>query len=124
MTFEADGIIGVVVVAGIIRLEPARGYGANQKSPGNRYRSRVARHRSTRLAVLCAFSPVVVAASSQVQSPTATQRAVPARIEKIADGVSATTIHGWNTCRLVRRGGVLFASAAVSNPKATDYWDH
>jgi hypothetical protein len=66
----------------------------------------------------------VLAASCQTAGTSAPPRLVPTRVEKIAERVSATTIHGWNTGRLVRRGGVLFASAAVSNPDATDYWDH
>jgi hypothetical protein len=90
----------------------------------NRYSSRVALRRSTRLAFVCALSPIALAAPSQAPSTNVLPRAVSTRVEKIADRVSATTIHGWNTCRLVRRRGVLFASAAVSNPKAADYWDH
>ena len=90
----------------------------------SRYASRVSLRRSMRLVVVGVLSPVVLAASSRAQSPSAAPRVVPTRVEKIAEGVSVTTIHGWNTCRLVRHGGVLFASAAVSNPRAAEYWDH
>jgi hypothetical protein len=84
----------------------------------------VAHRRCARLVVVATLAPIALAASSRAQTVSAPPRAVPARVEKIADAVSATTIHGWNTCRLLRRGGVLFASAAVSNPNATEYWDH
>lgn len=80
--------------------------------------------RRARLAVVATLSPIALAASRQEPTTSAPPRPVPARVEKIAERVSATTIHGWNTCRLVRRGGVLFASAARSNPDAKEYWDH
>jgi hypothetical protein len=84
----------------------------------------VSLHRRPRFALAGILSPVALAVPSQAQSTNVPPRAVPTRLEKIAEGVSATTIHGWNTGRLVRQGGVLYASAALSNPKAAEYWDH
>lgn len=49
---------------------------------------------------------------------------VPAKVELISDRVSATTVHGWQTCRLVRYGTILYASAARSNPEAKNFWEH
>ncbi len=97
----------------------------HEERPSDRYSSRVALRRSARLALIGMFAPIMHAASAwQEPSTSAPPRAVPSRVEKIADAVSATTIHGWNTARLVRHGGVLFASAALSNPDASEYWDH
>jgi len=70
------------------------------------------------------LSPIVLAAQSQAPSTRVPPRGIADRVEKIAAHVSATTIHGWNTCHLVQRGGELFASAVISNPRAADYWDH
>ena len=84
----------------------------------------MALRRCARFALVATLSPVAPAVARPAQSTSASPRVVPTRVERIAAGVSATTIHGWNTGRLVRHGGVLFASAALSNPKATEYWDH
>ncbi|MSS71380.1 MAG: hypothetical protein EXS64_07810 [Candidatus Latescibacteria bacterium] len=49
---------------------------------------------------------------------------IPTRSELISRQVSATTIHGWQTCRLVRYESALYASAARPNPEAKHFWEH
>jgi len=80
--------------------------------------------RRTRLAFVRTRAPIVLTALCQAPSTSVPPREIPARVEKIAANVSATTIHGWNTCHLIKRGDDLFASAAASNPEASEYWDH
>ena len=41
---------------------------------------------------------------------------IAVRVEKVCEKVSANTIHGWQTCRLVKFGGSLYASAGALRP--------
>ncbi|HIJ72556.1 MAG TPA: hypothetical protein HPP83_00505 [Candidatus Hydrogenedentes bacterium] len=47
---------------------------------------------------------------------------IPATVERIADNVHTSVTHGWNTNRLVKYQGVLYATARVDNPAATNKW--
>jgi hypothetical protein len=41
---------------------------------------------------------------------------IAVRAEKVCDRISANTIHGWQSCRLVKFGGSLYASAGALRP--------
>ena len=69
---------------------------------------------------------VLAACSSNSPAPPAASAddRVQTHVEVIHPRVSATTIHGWNTSRLVKLDTSLYASAAKSNPEAKHFWDH
>jgi hypothetical protein len=62
--------------------------------------------------------------SAPTSAPASAPSTIPTRAERVAERVSATTIHGWNTGRLLLHGGSLLASAARPNPQAAHFWDH
>ena len=41
---------------------------------------------------------------------------IPVRVESVCDQVSVNTIHGWQSCRLVKFEGSLYASAGALKP--------
>ncbi|MEN6665782.1 MAG: hypothetical protein ABFD85_17455 [Phycisphaerae bacterium] len=71
---------------------------------------------------------VLVCAAAGVAAPAGKKpRALPAlpvRFELVSDQVDVATIHGWNTCRLLKLDGALYASglAARAEDDKTDNW--
>jgi hypothetical protein len=67
---------------------------------------------------------IVILLQQAASEPAAAPALIPTRVERVAERVSATTIHGWNTGRLLLHDGSLLASAARPNPRAAHFWDH
>ncbi len=78
------------------------------------------------VAVLLAIAIEGVSALSadETSGMTAQLPQITTTLELVSDNVASNVIHGWQTNRIIKYDGLLYASGDAIQPNERDFWDH